>query len=204
MYKKLLLSIVLGLLTLTSCAQNVKKITKDTSTYTKHLSFKGVPIDGPLSKYVLKMKEAGFVHSETDDGTAVLEGDFAGYKGCIIIVSTLKKLDIVNTIGVIFPEKDHWSSLEGNYEDLKSMLTQKYGDPATCVETFQTKYPPESDFDKLRHLQFQQCEYYTTFKTPQGIIQLSLAYQDGECFVRLQYWDKINTEAIRSQAMDDL
>ncbi len=48
----------------------------------EHLKFKGVPIDGTLSEYVSKMKQAGFQLIETDDGVAVLEGEFAGYKDC--------------------------------------------------------------------------------------------------------------------------
>ena len=57
---------------------------------TEHLKFKGVPIDGTLSEYVLKMKQAGFHLIETDDGVAVLEGEFAGYRGCLIGVKTFK------------------------------------------------------------------------------------------------------------------
>ena len=57
---------------------------------TEHLKFKGVPIDGTLSEYVLKMKQAGFQLIETDDGVAVLEGEFAGYRDCMIGVKTFK------------------------------------------------------------------------------------------------------------------
>lgn len=70
------------------------------------------------------MQQAGFTHLGTDDGTALLEGDFAGFKNCTVGVSTLKSVNIVNTIGVIFPYKDDWSLLERDYELLKSMLTQ--------------------------------------------------------------------------------
>lgn len=95
----------------------------------EHLKFKGVPIDGTLSEYVSKMKQAGFQLIGTDDGVALLEGEFAGYRGCLIAVSTLKSVNVVNTIGVVFPARENWSSLEGDYEHLKSMLTEKYGEP---------------------------------------------------------------------------
>lgn len=58
-------------------------------TDAQHLKFKGVPIDGTLAAYVSKMKAAGFSDLGIKDGTAVLQGDFAGFKGCIIGVSTL-------------------------------------------------------------------------------------------------------------------
>lgn len=46
----------------------------------EHLTFKGVPIDGTLSEYVAKMKSAGFKYLGEQDGTAILQGDFAGFK----------------------------------------------------------------------------------------------------------------------------
>ena len=106
-------------------------------TVSEHLTFKGVPIDGTLNEYVKKMENAGFSYLGQEDGTAMLQGDFAGYKNCIIGVSTLKAVNVVSTIGVIFPFCEDWSSLERNYEGLKSMLTKKYGEPAEVKEEFQ-------------------------------------------------------------------
>lgn len=90
----------------------------------EHLSFKGVPIDGTLNEYVSKMKAAGFSYLGTQNGTAILQGDFAGFKSCTVGVSTLKAVNVVSTIGVIFSSHDDWSSLERDYDHLKSMLTQ--------------------------------------------------------------------------------
>ncbi|MDC1986484.1 hypothetical protein [Bacteroides uniformis] len=139
----------------------------------EHLTFKGVPIDGTLNEYVTKMKQAGFTHIGTQDGTAILKGDFAGFKGCTIGVATLKTTNKVNTIGVIFPEQDDWDSLENNYTHLKSMLTEKYGEPSDCVETFQGYGSPQTDSDKLHKLKMDECTWYTTYSTSKGDIQLS-------------------------------
>lgn len=171
----------------------------------EHLTFKGVPIDGSLNKYVSKMKSAGFSYIADQDGTAILQGDFAGFKGCLIVVSTLKSSDVVNTIGVIFPENDDWSSLEENYQQLKKMLTEKYGKPSQCVEEFQGYGLPSDNNEKLHRLKMDRCTYVTVFETPKGDIQLSMEHQRlSSCFVRLQYWDKINTDAVKAKAMDDL
>ena len=70
----------------------------------------------------------------------MLTGDFASYKNCIVGVSTLKNCDVVSHIAVIFPEKETWSALRGDYEGM----------------------------------------------------------------VRLSYYDKTNSEKVRSSAMDDL
>ncbi len=170
----------------------------------EHLKFKGVPIDGTLREYVSKMESAGFSYIDThDDGTAILQGDFAGFKGCLISVSTMTNSDIVNTISVIFPKKDDWYSLEENYLHLKKMLTEKYGDPAECVEEFQD-YATDN-LQKLQCLKLDKCIYVTIFATPKGDIKLSLGHQRlKSCFVKLQYWDRINTDTINAKAMDDL
>lgn len=169
----------------------------------EHLAFKGVPIDGTLDEYVSKMKSAGFSYIGAQDGTAFLQGDFAGFKGCMIGVKTLKNLDVVNTIGVIFPEKEDWSSLEENYQHLKKMLTEKYGNPSECVEEFQG--PIYDNNDKFNSVRRDRCTYVTRFETPKGDIRLSMGHQGySHCFVTLQYWDKINTDAVSAKAMDDL
>ena len=171
----------------------------------EHLKFKGVPIDGTLSEYVLKMKQAGFQLVGTDDGVALLEGEFAGYRGCLIAVSTLKSVNVVNTIGVVFPARENWSSLEGDYEHLKSMLTEKYGEPSDVVEKFQGYGDPQTDQEKWINIMTDNYTWYTIFETENGDIQLSLEKGDyGEYFVLLKYFDKINTEAVRSAAMEDL
>ena len=171
----------------------------------EHLKFKGVPIDGTLSEYVLKMKQAGFQLVGTDDGVALLEGEFAGYRGCLIAVSTLNSVNVVNTIGVVFPARDNWSSLEGDYEHLKSMLTEKYGEPSDVVEKFQGYGDPQTDQEKWINIMTDNYTWYTIFETENGDIQLSLEKGDyGEYFVLLKYFDKINTEAVRSAAMEDL
>ena len=111
---------------------------QNNSDNSQHLTFKGVPIDGTLNDYVLKMKKSGFIHKGTEDGIAVLEGDFASYKNCIVGVSTLKQKDLVSKIVVAFPERDTWSLLSGNYFNLKELLTEKYGEPSENVEKFQS------------------------------------------------------------------
>lgn len=171
----------------------------------EHLTFKGVPINGTLSEYVAKMKSAGFKYLEEQEGIAILQGDFAGFKNCTVEVSTLKAVNVVSTIGVIFPACEDWSSLERDYEHLKSMLAQKYGEPADIVEEFQGRIKPNTNDEKLHQLYMDRCTWYSTFETPKGDIQLSMRKGEyGRYFVFLKYYDKINTDTVRSAAMDDL
>lgn len=170
-----------------------------------HLAFKGVPINGTLQEYVQKMKQKGFDYVGTEDGIAILTGDFAGYKGCTVGVSTLKQKDLVSKIIVLFPDKNTWSGLSNDYFNLKDMLTEKYGKPAYVTEKFQGYSEPRDDKSRIYELGMDRCKYITTFETPKGDIQLSIAH-DGvlKYFVQLLYFDKTNSEIIRSEAMDDL
>jgi len=171
----------------------------------EHLIFKGVPIDGTLSEYVSKMEEAGFNKIEIDDGLAMLQGDFASYKDCIIGVATLDQKDLVSKISIIFPESSKWSTLSSNYYYLKELLTEKYGAPSEIVEKFDTYSEPKDDNAKIHEVRMDRCKYYTSFELENGTIQLSIE-NDGiiTCFVMLSYFDKINSQAIRQHAIDDL
>ena len=177
--KKSIVTFFVLVVTLVSFAQND----------TEHLTFKGVPIDGTLSEYVKKMKSAGFEYLEGGIDYAVLQGDFAGFKDCNVLIYTLDAINVVSKICVLFPECNVWSSLEQNYNLLKSMLSQKYGVPTEVV---------------LFELYMDRCTWYTLYETPKGDIKLSLQKGDWDYFVSLMYYDKINTDAVRSSAIDDL
>ena len=171
----------------------------------EHLSFKGVPIDGTLNEYVSKMKQNDFTHLGTEDGTAILNGDFAGYKDCHVGVSTLKQKDLVHKIAVIFPDRDTWSTLSGNYFDLKEMLTEKYGKPSDVVEKFDTYSKPRDDNDKMHQVGMDRCKYYSIWNTDKGEIQLSIDHNNViSHFVKLAYFDKINSNIIKAKAKGDL
>ena len=195
--KKFFLVIVSILLTMTTFAQNKQE--------SQHLSFKGVPIDGTLKAYTEAMKSAGFTYLGTQDGIALLQGDFAGYRGCTIGVATLKKLDLVSTIAVIFPDQETWSGLYSNYSFLKEMLTKKYGKPSDEAERFDSYSEPNDDNSRMHELKMDRCKYYTIFSTPKGDIELSIQHNSvTNCFVLLKYYDKINTNAVQEDAMNDL
>ncbi|WP_200978310.1 hypothetical protein [Echinicola sp. 20G] len=185
-------------LTITSFAQN------NTDT-TEHMTFKGVPIDGTLNEYVSKMKQSGFTLIGTEDGAAMLKGDFAAYKDCIIGVATLKGKDLVSKITVIFPNRETWATLSSNYFNLKELLTEKYGAPSEVIEKFDTYSEPKDDNAKMHEVGMNGCKYYTTFELENGSIQVSIGNDSfSSSFVMLSYYDKTNSEKIRQKAIDDL
>jgi len=171
----------------------------------EHLTFKGVPINGTLKSYTDAMVKAGFHYEGTQDGISMLSGDFAGYKDCVILVSTLDNCDVVSRIAVIFPEKETWTSVLGDYEQLKTMLTEKYGTPSESRERFDD-HVGGSNISYLYALHQDRYVWYTLFSTELGDIELSIvpgAKYDEAC-VRLVYQDKKNHEKVRQSAMDDL
>jgi hypothetical protein len=196
--KTIFSSILCLLIIATSFAQN-------NSDSNEHMTFKGVPIDGTLNEYVLKMKNSGFTHVGTETGIAMLKGDFAGYKGCMVGVATLKQKDLVSKITVIFPESDTWSSLSSDYYNLKELLTEKYGEPSDVVEKFDSRSEPRDDRGRMYAVKMDNCKYYTTYETEKGSIQLSIDHESVmSCYVRLSYFDKINSKIIREKAKRDL
>lgn len=191
--KRLLMLII----TLSLCGGGILKA--------QHLTFKGIPITGTLKEFTNAMVQKGFHHELTQDGVALFSGDFAGYKDCSIGVLTLHNQDMVNRVSVFFSDHDTWSSLQHQYEILKSLLTKKYGDPAEWSERF-TSMLITSDYDKISALRSGEYYWYTKFITENGEIRVSLVegmeYHTGR--VCLIYYDKTNTEKARQAAFDDL
>lgn len=171
---------------------------------TDHLKFKGVPIDGTLNQFVYKMQSAGFTKIGQDGKAVILKGDFAGYKDCYIIVSTLDNKDLVNQIAVKFSSHNNWRTLENNYQNLKAMLTKKYGEPFDIIEEFQGKYV-DDDTDRFYELKADRCIFRTEWQTELGRIVLTLGHELLEGgFVLLGYIDKTNDAIIEQTALDDL
>ena len=175
----------------------------------QHMKFKGIPIDGTLKEYINAMTKAGFTYDNTYDGIAglkgiaVLKGDFAGFKNCTIGVSTLQNCDLVNCIAVLFPKNNKWADVLEDYEQLKAMLIQKYGEPESCKELF-TKQVTDDD-SKIDAASSDDYVWYANFETELGVIELSIVYSFWHrVAVKMVYYDKINTQKVKEAAIDDL
>ena len=191
--KTLFITLAFTLITMLNFAQS-----------SEHLTFKGVPIDGTLNEFITKMTLNGFTNSGTENGKAILNGDFAGYKDCVINVSTLKQKDLVNNIGVLFTKKDTWSTLSGNFFEFKLLITEKYGKPNEVEEKFESYSQPNDDNRKMYEVLFNRCKYFSIWQTDKGKIQLSIENNQGSSRVKLTYLDKINSDIIKAKAKDDL
>lgn len=196
--KKIIITVIVALTAITSFAQT----NADSSA---HLTFKGVPIDGTLSSFVHKLEQQGlqFV-SLQDNGAAVLKGNFAGYSNCLIFAYAKDGKNVSRAM-VDFNDCDTWSLLSNMYFNLKSMLTNKYGTPALCIEEFQDVVPPTDDNSKMYSVKFDRCEYITDYSTYQGDIELKIQHMGvSHCYVTIKYVDRINDDKGAAKAMDDL
>lgn len=190
--KKLIL-ILIVLAGLTSMAQ------------TGHMTFKGVPIDGNLNTVVSKLKQKGFTMVHSENGVAMMTGDFASFKNCTVVVSE-HETGIVNRVGVMFPDKDTWVSLYNDYSKLKNMLIEKYGEPAVVEEVFQNQSSYGfDDNDRMYEVQMDRCHYICDWITENGGIELRIEHNVMVgCYVFLLYLDSENEAKVHSSAIDDL
>jgi len=170
----------------------------------QHLLFKGVPIDGTMDAYILQMKQAGFTLIKTEDGAALLIGDFAGHKNCSLFVTTLKQKNLVYKITVHFSDKETWLPLFGNYAEIKQLLTEKYGNPTEVIEKFDRRTEALDDMIRMMDVRSDRCKYSSNWNTDKGTIVLSIDHIGYNTFVKLEYFDKINGAVIKLKAKDDL
>lgn len=188
--KQLILSLLLAVCTVCSAQTN-------------HMKFKGIPMEGTLQSFTTKLKAKGFTPVGIQDGVSLLKGEFAGYKNCTI-GAIADKSGMICKVSVIFPDMDKWGELEKCYENYKSMLTEKYGNPVKCEEYFSEGYNGDSS-EKMYGVEFDKYKYYSVFSCDEGEIQLEISHNGvSSCYVMLSYFDNANQDKLRKQIMDDL
>ena len=165
---------------------------------TSHLKFMNIPINGSLDNMITQLKERGlnFITKYDSNNEALLTGSFAGFKNCNFYVRSLGNGSLVYSVGVCLPNEKNWKDLSSNYYYHQKSLINKYGEPSTCIERFNTHDDVSDDLFKWVLTISDKCEYYTLFKTDDGIIVLHISHieNDGEnkCYVSLYYIDSIN------------
>lgn len=170
----------------------------------EHLTFKGVEINGSTENFIRQMENKGFSILKNRDSRAVLKGTFSGKPNCLLLISTMEKEDVVSSVQVLFERELTWSALSNNYDTLKNMLTEKYGQPVEVKEHFVNLYS-EEDFLKITRLMANDCQWRSAFETGVGQIVLYITYEtEYGSHVVLEYKDRINCMKQREAAMSDL
>lgn len=175
-------------------------LTATTSSAQDHLRFCDIPIDGTCRGYVDALKGAGFTYFGNNNGTELLTGDIVTVRGCTVAVSSTRPLDLVCGVTVSTPVRKEWCDIQMDYDNIKAVLTRKYGKPTECHENTST-----NDVEKMQQICCGNFTHYATFNTSAGIIDLAVRYNPYcGAYVRLTYSDKTNLEKIYAASMKRL
>lgn len=158
----------------------------------KHLSFRGIEIEGSASIMCEKLKRLGYHSEEKTEFGCVLEGDFAGISNCDIVIIESEYIGEVRKINVFTPKYNQWYSLKEEYFKFKQMYIRKYGDGynVKSYEFFSSPYD-EGDGDEMTALYHDKCTFSTYIDLAEGIIFIGIMSNGRICF---GYEDCINTE----------
>lgn len=194
--KRILIALLLVFSFIGAMAQNANE----------HLKFMGIPINGTLESFTQKLVAKKIKSIQAAEGVGLFNGTFAGKNDCNIFVATVPNRNIVSKVVVCLPPRETWAWLESDYNQFKQMLTSKYGEPFQHSETFKAGTFTSSDYLKILALKEGKCEYYVGWKLNEGVILLEIISIESpsSCFVRLSYYDAINSKLEETSKQDDL
>ena len=168
-----------------------------------HLTFKGIEINGSLDDIRMQLENKGFSFISNIENGIVLEGDFAGFSNCEIIVSYSPYINLVWRIIVLLPQKSQWYDLKEEYFRCKDLFLKKYGKPQS-YEYFTSPYE-EGDGYEMTAVSSENCSYASYFDTSLGFVVVKISVDERVMFV---YEDKCNadldSEARNNQADLDI
>ena len=169
----------------------------------EHLDFRGVPIDGHIDDFIIKMTELGYTLDKKVDNAAIMTGKFTG-KDIDLYILCSPKTKTVWKVAALFDKATSWSSLKSSYFEYKKLYTQKYGKPESSYEFFSDPYY-EGDGYELQALRKEKCHYFTMYDLEGGVVVVQLT--TTEC-LQLGYEDNINGELTKkertSSALDEI
>lgn len=162
----------------------------------EHITFKGVPINGTVNSFAQELVKKGCKIKESKGNIITLEGEFVNNTCEIIAVGSHKTNTAWKAIAYL-PEETNWYSIKNDYNNLKKIFQQKYGD-GTSYEFFSKPYY-EGDGYEMQALTLKKCTYSTYFEIETGIIVLEISKYKQ---ISIGYEDKINVEINRKEAND--
>ena len=150
-----------------------------------HLTFKGIPINGPIEKFEARVKNIGF----EPDGVSLV-GRFAGlkvkvYPGCS------EDMSIVYSVFVKSEQENSWASLKRKYINLRELYINKYGNPTKDIHIFVAPYD-EGDGDELEATENQKCFYLSKFSVSGGEVSIYISKRS----IMFYFEDAINKKLV--------
>lgn len=182
--------------------------------------FKGIEITGTVDQFGSKLTSQGFTFLGKEDYGSVYMGSFAGINDCLVIlVPVVNSKDIASVnviIGLTLSDYDvytyeSWDKLLKDYNDLKDLLTQKYGEPTEDNAGFAEDASTGNSFLKLLSVKEGQCEYYSIWgdaDVDEMIVELAIKGGKNMGYeaavITLRYWNVDKTKDSKKEILDDL
>ena len=166
----------------------------------EHLKFKGVEINGNLKTFVANLEKKGCESGENIFGVFMIKADFAGAEMFVFPQVTSQSQTVYAVVAGTAMYKEE-VSLMAQYNELKSLLMQKYG------EGVETTIADGYYKNSINDLERGNAHNAILFQTEKGKIYLYIhesGYQSIEAgSVNVQYIDKINEGLkMKESAMD--
>lgn len=133
-----------------------------------HLTFKGIPINGPVEKLRAKIIDAGFMPDDE-----ALEGRFAGLRVKVYVVGN-EDLDLAHSVIVYSEQETSWFSLKNKFLSIRELYMKKYGQPVEAIQRFAEPYD-EGDGDELEATDNTKCFYKSSFSVPGGEVSIFIS-----------------------------
>ena len=148
-------------------------------------------------------------------------GRFAGMDDCFVILTPVENSNNIASVSVMIGLKvseygdvysyETWEKLLGDYEDLKELLTKKYGEPTEQNVGFSKDASTSSSFLKLYAVKDGQSEYYSKWgdsDVDKMVVKISIAGGKNMGFdcavIVLNYWNVEKSKDSEKEIIDDL
>ena len=192
--KRVITIIAAFLLVFTSTAQTTQK---------QHLKFKGVPIEGNFSEFVMNLVQKGFQQISMSADNAILVGNFMAVPGVTVVVWPNPASKAVSSVNAFIPAGENWPEIKASYYNTVKTYTEKYGAPSEHEERFTTN-PENNDYLRKVALREGRCIYFSLWKVEGGVIRVSLTCIDFQYYVRCEYLDEQNEDALHKTILDEI
>ena len=168
----------------------------------KHLTFKGIPIDGNIHTFANKLKQQGYKELLIDGRIFALTGDFSYLSNCnIYLFPNPSNLNIYK-VGVVSTEYSNWTDIYNHFNKLVSALKDKYGFNYIFEEIFINDDQFElNDISKWNKLINGEAKFRYEFSTENGSIKI---YLNNHGRISIIYFDNINNHANEIRKKNDL
>ena len=141
--------------------------------FCQNLSFLGIPIQGTKNEFFRKLKNNGFLQ---DTDTSFI-GTFYSYD-CIVKPVTNDKDEMV-AVSLIIPPADSWTTLNVDYNVLRTKLKKEFGEESAITEEFDTPTKPSTNEEKYEALNNGKCQYMTTWGIDDGVVSLFINHWES-------------------------